>query len=215
LYIRPPTIPHRQPSRQQTVLTIASGEERTGVDFRLKPVVTSRVSGRLVGPGGDEGFTALSLMPVGTQDVQRDSDMASATTVADNAGAFTFLGVTPGEYVIRVLKAPPRPVPTSSMSTVIQTGSTTIMSGGGPSVPTPIGNDPTFWAATPVTVGDRDLSGVVVTLQTGARITGRLEFDGTAGEAADRPAGSCLSSGRSRGRCSSVVYAVLADTRRR
>jgi hypothetical protein len=163
-----------------TVLTIASGEDRTGVDFRLKPVVTSRVSGRLVGPGGDEGFTALSLMPVGTQEVQRDSDMAAATTVADNTGAFTFLGVTPGEYVIRVLKAPPRPVPTSSMSTVIQTGSTTIMSGGGPSVPTPIGNDPTFWAATPVTVSDRDLSGVVVTLQTGTRITGKLEFDGTA-----------------------------------
>jgi len=163
-----------------TVLTIGSGEERTGVDFRLKPVVTSRVSGRLVGPGGDEGFTALSLMPVGTEDVQRDSDMAAATTVADHTGAFTFLGVTPGEYVIRVLKAPPRPLTTGSMSTVIQTGNTTIMSGGGPSVPTPIGNDPTLWAATPVTVGDRDLSGVVVALQTGARITGKLEFDGTA-----------------------------------
>jgi hypothetical protein len=106
--------------------------------------------------------------------------MAAATTVADHTGAFTFLGVTPGEYVIRVLKAPPRPITPSSMSTIIQTGNTTIMSGAGPSAPAPIGNDPTFWAATPVTVGDRDLSGVVVTLQTGTRITGQLQFDGTA-----------------------------------
>ena len=51
-------------------------------------------------------------MPVSTGDVQRDYDLATATTFADATGAFTFLGVPSGDYIIRVLKVPPRPIVT-------------------------------------------------------------------------------------------------------
>lgn len=176
------------PSRAM-IVTLASGDNRTGVDFHLRPVVTSAVSGTLIGPNGPEPRTVLTLMPGGTEDLQRDSDFASASTVTDATGAFTFLGATPGAYTIRALKIPPRPVSLpSSFGTVIQTGSSTIYSGGGgPSTPAPIPDDPTMWAAAPVTVGESDVTGVAVSLRTGARIMGHLEFDGAAQPpAADR-----------------------------
>jgi len=168
------------------VLSVEAGEDRPATDFHLKPVPTMRVSGRLVGGNGEEANTALSLLPVGTGDVQRDYDLATATTFTDATGEFTFLGVPPGEYTIRVLKVPPRPIVTqSSMSTVIQTANGgMISSGGGPTPPPPISPGPTLWATAPVTIGDRDVSGLTVTLREGTRLAGRLEFDG----AAERPA---------------------------
>ena len=168
------------------VLSVGAGEDRSATDFQLKPVPTSRVSGHLVGGDGEGANTALSLLPVGTEDAQRDYDLATATTFADASGAFTFLGVPAGEYIVRVLKIPPRPIVTqSSMTTVIQTANGgTISTGGGPTPPPPIPPEPTWWAIAPVTVGDREVSGVTVTLQQGTRLSGRLEFDG----AAERPA---------------------------
>ncbi len=81
-----------------TVMTLESGDARLGVDFRLRPVITSRVSGRLAGPETEQAFTALSLLPASSEEAQRDYDMAAATTVSDRSGAFTFLGVPPGDY---------------------------------------------------------------------------------------------------------------------
>ena len=49
---------------EATVLTVDAGEDRSGTDFHLKPVPTTRVSGRLVGGNGDDVNTALSLLPV-------------------------------------------------------------------------------------------------------------------------------------------------------
>ena len=71
------------------------------------------------------------------------------------------------------------------MSTVIQTANGgMISSGGGPTALPPIPPEPTWWANAPVTVGDREVSGLSVTLRQGTRLSGRLEFDG----AAERPA---------------------------
>jgi hypothetical protein len=88
--------------------------------------------------------------------------------------------VTPGTYTIRALKIPPRPITPSTMTTVIQTGTTTISSGGGPSIPPPISNEPTYWASVPVSVGETDVTGLAIAFRTGARLTGRIEFDGAA-----------------------------------
>jgi hypothetical protein len=41
-------------------------------------------------------------------------------------------------------------------------------------------DEPTLWAALPLSVGDADVEGVGVVLRTGARVTGRLELDGAA-----------------------------------
>jgi hypothetical protein len=168
-----------------TIVTVGSGEERSGIDFQVKPVVTSRVSGTLAGPNGPEPFVSLDLMPASADDMQRETDFPTATTITDATGAFVFFGVPTGPYTIRGLKIPPRPVAPSNMTTVIQTGSSSITSSSGPAVPPPVSDEPTFWASVPISVGDADLAGVDVMFRTGARLRGRLEFDGSAPKPAD------------------------------
>jgi hypothetical protein len=179
-----PTIYHPSASTpaQAGLITVRSGEERGNIDFQLKPVPSVSVSGTVTGPSGPVPMAFLQLLAAGYESLQREYSFEAATTVCDAAGHFTFLGVTPGQYVIRVIQPPARPTPPSSagMTTVIQAGNTMIMSGGGPSVPLPIPDEPTYWATQTVAVGESDTSGVSVTLQTGARIGGRVDFSGTA-----------------------------------
>jgi hypothetical protein len=163
------------------IIRIGPGDERTTIDFQLRPVVTSRISGVLMGPGGPEVHTALDLIPASADVMQRDYDFATATTSTDGTGAFVFLGIPPGAYTIRALKIPPRPITTSTLTTVIQTGTSTISSGGGGvSARPPVPDEPTYWASMPVTVGERDITDLGLTLRTGARLSGHVEFDGTA-----------------------------------
>jgi hypothetical protein len=166
------------PSRA-TVISLDSGQQRSGVDFSLAPVRTARVSGELLGPTGPEVHTALQLVPAGAEELARDADFTSVVTYSDAAGRFTFLGVTPGQYRLRVLKIPPRPVTSASSATFIRTGSTTIMSGGSATPPT-VSKDPTFWAELPVSVGESDVTGLSVAMRSGARISGSVVFEGTA-----------------------------------
>jgi hypothetical protein len=167
-----------------TIVTLAPAADRTGIDFQLRPVVASTVSGVLTGLNGPEAQTALDLVAGNANDPQRDYEIVTATTVSDSNGAFAFLGVTPGLYTIRVQKMPLRPQPPPGNVTVIQTGSSMIMSGTGPSVPPPIPDGPTLWANASVSVEERDVNGVSVMLATGARVGGHVEFEG----ATDRPA---------------------------
>ena len=103
----------------------------------------------------------------------------------DTQGAFTFLGVTPGEYVARVRKvARPQdvapPGATSPSSTTV---------------------DPGLFGLATVTVGDHDVDGVELALHPGGRVSGRAIFDGAAGQ----PTGAQLGD--------LTVYLTDADTR--
>jgi hypothetical protein len=59
----------------------------------------------------------------------------------------------------------------------------------GAAEPPPISNEPTLWASMPVSVGEGDLTGLSVVLRQGLRVSGRVEFDGSA----ERPAADQLS----------------------
>jgi hypothetical protein len=171
------------------VVAVDVGEDRSGVDLRLTPVPAVRVSGTLTGPSGPEAMTTISLVSTSGDEWQRDYDIATATAMTDGSGAFTFLGVPAGAYTIRVLKVPPRPVsPPSQNMTVIQTANGgVISSGGGPAEPPPIPQAPTLWVQQSLSVADHDITDLSLALRSGARVTGRLEFVGTADPpAADR-----------------------------
>ena len=159
-------------------ITLSSGQERAGIDFSLRPVKTFRVSGTLVGAEGPVPNAALRLAPAGEETL---TDADTSATMTDAGGAFTLLGVVPGQYTIKVLRTP-RPAPPPSTMTSVQMGASTVMSMSGPNpgaAPPPISDDPTMFAELPVAVGNADVTDVLVTLQRGARMTGRLEFDGT------------------------------------
>lgn len=166
---------------QAAALTLRSGDERGGIDFSLKPAKTSRVSGTAMGPDGPAAHVGLRLVPAGDD---FSVEMETSVTMTGAGGQFTFLGVPAGEYAIKVVRIPRLAAGSPATASMIQTGGTTIIStspAAGLSQPLPpIPTEPTLWAMVPVGVGDTDVSDVMVVLRTGARISGRLEFDGTA-----------------------------------
>jgi hypothetical protein len=165
-------------SAQAGLVTLGSGEERTGIDLQIKPMPMSRVSGVVMGPDGPASTIAVRLIPAEAEASATEIDTAS--TVTDRNGQFTLLGVPPGQYVLRITKVPRPSTPARDM-TIVQSG-TGVMIGtiGDPLAgPPPIPTDPTLWAVQPIAVGRSDVSGVTVSLRTGLRVTGRVEFDGT------------------------------------
>jgi hypothetical protein len=89
----------------------------------------------------------------------------AATAMTDSTGAFTFPVVPAGSYVLRVVRLPRPPV-----------------------------QDAMLVAQMPLSVGDRDVTDLVVPLAAGPRVSGRMEFQGTI----ERPSGQAITGMRIR-----------------
>jgi hypothetical protein len=173
---------------QLSVITLASGEEKTGIDLHLRLVPTFRVSGTVTGSEGPVANMGVKLLPATAEEFSTESGLEVANTATDAQGAFTFLGVPAGAYTLKVLKIPrPLATPSSEGMVMVSSGAGGVAFGtslGGPAaLPLPLPTDPTFWAALPVTVSESNVSGLTVSLRPGYRMTGRVEFEGTR----DRP----------------------------
>lgn len=143
---------------QATAIELQSGEDRAAIDFRLRPVPLGRVVGRLSGPGGPVAGMAVHLIPAFANNTQLERSHATATTVSTADGAFTFLAVPSGDYVVKSWKLPP--------SLVIAADA--------------LPAEPTLWGSQVITVSDRPTPAVALSLSEGAQIRGRLVFEGTA-----------------------------------
>jgi hypothetical protein len=158
-------------------VALASGQAREGVDFSLLPVRAVSVSGSVIGPEGPEPHIAVRLIPSG-EDFQTELDAAATMTSA--SGEFTLLGVPAGDYILKILRVPRGAQPQPPAMTQIQVGTSMVMTSSSAATgPLPVPDDPTLFASAPISVGDTDVAGVVVPLRRGARLTGRIEFDGT------------------------------------
>jgi hypothetical protein len=137
---------------QASTVTLASGEERLGVDVQLQPAATSRVSGILSSPAGPAAMMAVRLFLQGGDEIP-SSDFLGAFSFSDAAGAFTFPAVTPGQYVLSVVGnvGPSGTVPGSNM----------------------------FWLNAPVTIAGEDIDGLSFVLRPALRVSGRVEFEGS------------------------------------
>jgi hypothetical protein len=147
---------------QAATITVASGEERAGVDLQLQPVPTLRVSGTLLGPSGPASMVTLRLIPAGVDEIAPDA--SAPVSFADAAGSFTFAAVLQGQYTLRASTMLPMPGPAR-------------------------GGD-FYWVSTPVTVAGDDVDGLVAVMRPSLRITARLEFEGASSRPPSRPAGS-------------------------
>lgn len=148
-----------------TTLTVRSGEERSGVDIQLRQVATSRVSGSVTGPAGPL-VAVMTLSAVA--EPSAESGLETAMTVSDADGRFTFLGVPPGQYLLRAIRAEVPPI--AGMSR-----------GGAPPAATkgpPPSSLPgyTLSATQSITVDTSDTDDLKLTLHAGFRISGRAEF---------------------------------------
>ena len=131
------------------VVTVSSGEEKTGIDLNVRPVPARRVSGRVVGPAGPVGGIALRLVSPQVETANAIWSVSNETpqTITDGNGDFTFIGIAPGPYRLRVLRA---------------------------SQPA----EPVLWNADFIAVdADSDLTDLTVRLQSGATIGGRVVIE--------------------------------------
>jgi protocatechuate 3,4-dioxygenase beta subunit len=176
---------------------VRSGEERNGIDIALNLTPSSTISGRLVGPDGPAASYVLHLVPTETGELSADPDVATAIT--NTNGEFMFIGVPAGQYVIQTVRVPspqPRSGPVTALfmssdgGVNVSSDITVAMPPGAPPPPPPpspppsVGpappEEPTLWTATAVSVGGQDIRDMTITLNQGAKVSGRVDFEGSA-----------------------------------
>lgn len=81
---------------QAETIDVAAGDDRTDINLTLPLVRTVSISG--VVAGADR--LLLRLVPVDVDEWIGDDTFVAASTMTDGAGAFAFLGVPPGQYLI-------------------------------------------------------------------------------------------------------------------
>ena len=158
---------------QATPLTLAAGEQRTGIDMTLPLAAGVRVSGRLLAPEGAAAHHGIRLFLADDGEPAHEIPAAYATT--DAVGRFAFLGVTPGSYVVRAYRTQPsglamRFAPPAAGAPPIENVQRV----------TPQADPPQpLFAEMPVSVGTSHIDDLSLGLQPGSRVTGRVVFDGT------------------------------------
>jgi hypothetical protein len=163
--------PNVRSASEASVLTLAAGDERPGIDLTLPLLPSVRVSGVLIGPEGPAANHGLRLMPATTDPI---FDVPAAYSTTDRLGHFTFLGVAPGAYVIRAFRV----APTGPMFSFTPAAPGALGSERVESLPPPANPFPSLFADVPVSVGSADVADIPVMLQPGARLSGRVAFEG-------------------------------------
>jgi Carboxypeptidase regulatory-like domain len=136
-------------------ITIAAGEDKLNIDLTLPLVAGQRVSGVLYGPTGPAGGHGVRLEP------------PAGYSTTDPQGRFVFLGIPPGTYTVRAYRVPVDPEMLMRM-----TGERPAADAGPPA--------PSLFASLVITVGAGPVDNLALTLEPGARLAGRVVFDGTA-----------------------------------
>ncbi len=157
-----------------TTVTLASGDDRSGVDIRMPLVATAGISGTVIGPDGPLTGVQVRVVPAG---VASGNDLLGdvARSVTGANGTFQLYGVPAGPHVIKVLRVPRPPLP-PAMANNPQVQALLGGVSGGPTTPS---DALTLFANMPVSV-EKDITGLVLTLSAGASVSGRVEFVGTA-----------------------------------
>jgi hypothetical protein len=166
---------------------LEKGEAKTDVDITVVTVRAVRVSGQIIGaPPSTISANSLRLIPKG------DIPEAVAITqlppiLVQPDGRFDFGGVPPGTYILDVLAAAGA-APTSPTGVAMSFLGPRGMPAppppppppppgpGGPAAPPPV----ELWASETITVGDADVTGLVIAVQRGMTIKGKIEFSGSA-----------------------------------
>jgi hypothetical protein len=148
-------------------VSVSVGQEMTGVDIGLLPVKLARVTGQATSSDGRPLSGAMiMLMPA-----SRDGGffMPGGTTRTNASGQFTLNGVAPGDYSLQVRSTGPMMIDAGGGAMMFS-----MSTDGSGSAPR---REPEF-ANVPLAVNGEDLSGVVVMTTHGAKVRGRVVFEG-------------------------------------
>ena len=152
-------------------IVLAVGEERLNVDFQLQRVPMARLEGIVTAAAGqDVQNIQLTLV----DPAQTVHGAGTQTTRADTDGRFRFNNVPPGQY--RVM---------ARATTGAEGRAAGLPGGRGGRGSFAVPGLTRLWGAIDVSVDGRDVTDVLVTLQQGLSVSGRLVFDGALPAPAD------------------------------
>lgn len=158
-------------------IKVDSGEVRQGVDMQLRAIPTAEVSGLVVGPAGPGANIAVRLVPASISGVDSEDGLDTSIAITNADGHFTLFGVPPGSYVLSALVAVSPQEEQAQARLVVETA------GGaqavGPSI-SPLSTDRVLWDSTKISLGTDGSRGTVLTLKSGSRLAGHIEFDDSA-----------------------------------
>jgi hypothetical protein len=149
-------------------VTLGIGEERAGVDFQLQRVPMARVEGTVVNSttvAADNVQVTLSNLAESTP------GLGPFTARVDPEGRFRLTNVPPGNY--RLLAR------TSSGGRGRGGADPAALAARGGRAGTSPSMSVRLWGSVDVPVDGRSVSGIIVTLQQGMTVSGRIAFDGT------------------------------------
>lgn len=147
-----------------------AGEERLGVDFQLQLVPMATIEGVVIAPDG-QALQGLQVRLINTGD--EVSGLGNSAARPDREGRFRLTNVAPGHYTL-----------------VARSGgggrggpAAALLGGrggrGGRETEAPAEAEAgRMWALADLTVDGRDIPGVVLTMQPGLTLSGRVEFGG-------------------------------------
>lgn len=157
---------------QAATVTLNVGEERGSVDFQLVRVPLARIDGTVVNSTGQATDNVQITLTDAAATVPGTITMGAR---ADGDGRFHLANVPPGSYRLIARAAVPQP-------------------GSAPRPPGPLGGvrplgpmstAVRLWGNVDVAVDGRNLTNVLVTLQQGLTVSGRIAFQGSAPPPAD------------------------------
>ena len=157
---------------QAGAVTLNLGEERGSVDFQLVRVPMARIDGTVVNSTGQ----ATDTIQITLTDPAQPPGAFNIGARADAEGRFHLANVPPGNY---------RLVARAVVGQQVAPGGA---GPGGGRGGRPLGPQSTpirLWGAIDIPVDGRNLSNVLVTLQQGLTLSGRVTFQGTAAQPAD------------------------------
>lgn len=146
---------------------VGPSEEKGGIDFQYQIVPVARIDGIVTTASGTQlpANVQLTLVSSGT------APGLSQGARADSQGAFRIQNVAPGQYrlIARATIGAGRG----------QEAARGTLPGRGRGGPLAAPDATRLWAATDVAVDGRDVSNLVLTLQPGLPVSGRIQFEGT------------------------------------
>lgn len=160
-------------------LLLVDDSEVSGVDLQLSLARAVSVSGRLIRTDGPLAGARVRLIPrvIGATAVAIDEEIATAITSPN--GAFTFAGVPAGVYRLRVFEV-------GQQAPRLSVTAPTVVRGARGAVPAlgsmtsgriPRQDGSSLWAEHDLTVGDENVRDLTISVNRGASVTGRLQFD--------------------------------------